>query len=337
MKRKGLLTLLGSLCAVLLLAGAAMPAEVSIGTHGVGTSLYACGVGFAKTISDHSDLKVVAKPFAGPAAWIPLLQRGEIQAGYMALGEAVWAYTGDKVYPLDAPGLRLLATTNWNSATMGIMVRDNTPFRKIGDLRGKRVASNYGGTIMARQLAALFLRLGGLTWNDVVQVPVTSVVGGWNALREGRVDAAFGGHPAAGKIREIDASIKLRPLPFEKSANWQAIVNEILPVARPAMAKAGIGILREDILLLKAPFGLVSLSSVNEKVVEKMIKALWSNYEEVRPVHPWLARLNTKTMSDQNPMIPYHKGTISWLKEKGAWNTDLENKNKKLLEMRDQK
>jgi len=103
MKRKGLI-LLGSLCAVFLLAGTSMPAEISIGTHGVGTSLYACGVGFAKTISDHSDLQVVAKPFAGPAAWIPLLQRGELEAGYMALGEAVWAYTGSKIYPICLSG-----------------------------------------------------------------------------------------------------------------------------------------------------------------------------------------------------------------------------------------
>jgi uncharacterized protein len=318
-------------------APAPMPAEISIGTHGLGSSFYSCGAGFAKVISDHSQLRVVAKPFAGPTAWLPLLKRGVIQVGYLSLIEGVWAYTADPTYAVDVPELRLLLTTNWNRATMGLIVRADSSIKKAADLRGKRVASGYGGTLVSARQSELFLRLGGLTLNDVVRVPVPSVVEGWKALREGRVDAAYGGHPGAAGLLEIDSAIKIRPLPFEQPANWRQIVAEIMPVAEPEMVKAGLGFIREDILLFKHPIGLVVSSQVSEQAVKEIVKVLWVNYKELYPVHPWLKDMDPETMTDLKPKIPYHAGTVSWFKEQKLWNAEVEQIQKTLLDLRKQK
>jgi len=333
---------MAGICLISLFALPAAPAistpvEISIGTHGVGSSFYSCGVGFAKLISDHSQLKAVAKPFAGPSAWLPLLRRGGVQVGYLSLIEGVWAYTVDPTYAVDVPELRLLLTTNWNRATMGLIVREDSGIKKVVDLRGKRVASGFGGSLVCARQSEFFLRLAGLTLNDVIKVPVPNVVEGWKALREGRVDATYGGHPGAAKLLEINAAIKIRPLPLEQPSNWRQIAADIMPVAEPEMAKAGLGILREDILLFKHPIGLVTSSQVSEEIVKEIVKVMWQYHKELYPVHPWLRGMNQKTMTNLSPMIPYHAGTVAWFKEKGLWNTEGEKIQKKLLDLRGQK
>lgn len=338
-----LFMMMAGICLTLLLAApaesapATMPAEISIGTHGLGSSFYSCGVGFAKLISDHSQLKAVAKPFAGPTAWLPLMKRGGVHLGYLSLIEGVWAYEVDPTYGVDLPELRLLLRTNWNQATMGLIVRDDSGIKKTADLRGKRFATGYGGSIVSARQSEFFLRLAGLTLNDVVQVPVPSVVEGWKALREGRVDAAYGGHPSAAALLEIDAAIKIRPLAMDQPSNWRQIAAGIMPVAEPFMAKAGLGFLREDIMLFQHPLGLVTSSQVSEQTVKEIVKIVWQYYKELGSVHPWLKGIDVETMTDLNPMIPYHTGTISWLKEKGLWSAEAEKTQKKLLGLRGQK
>src|SRR3990172_265578 len=47
--------------------------NIAIGTHSVGGAYYASGSGLAKVISEHSTMKAVVKPHAGPNAWMPQL------------------------------------------------------------------------------------------------------------------------------------------------------------------------------------------------------------------------------------------------------------------------
>ena len=160
---------------------------------------------------------------------------------------------------------------------------------------------------------------------------------GLKALQEGRVDAAFGGSPATAKTVEVDAAIKIRPLALEQPSNWQEIVHKTVATAEPYMGKSGFGILREDVLLIQHPAGIVSATAVSEEAVEVIMKALWENYEELYPVNPLLTQVNPELMFNPNPLLPYHSGAVSWFKEKGLWTSELDKIQKELLKLRDQK
>ncbi|MFC1893628.1 TAXI family TRAP transporter solute-binding subunit [Chloroflexota bacterium] len=339
MKRSTAL-LLVSLCLILLLVASncAQPAamsEISIGTQPIGTALHTVGVAVAKVISEHSELNAVVKPFAGTAAFSPMFERGEIHIGYAASAETVWAYTGDPEFPVDAPYMRLVLTTNYAGPIMGLIVRKDSDIRTVADLRGKRVSADFNASVMSKYIEEIYLRSGGLTWDDVVQVPVANIVEGWNAFNDRRVDATMGGSPTTPKVVEMNAAFGVRPLPLEENPNWEEIRNEAkMSVAEPRMGKAGMGILTEDVRLMQHPFSIISSSYLDEEVVKEIVQILWENYEELQPLSTWLASTNQDVMTDLNPGIPYHEGTVSWFKEKKLWTEELDAKQKQLLKLR---
>jgi TRAP transporter TAXI family solute receptor len=308
-----------------------LPAEVSIGTHTVGASYHAVGSGLAKVITEHSPIKVVVKPFAGPNAWMPLLNNGRIQLGVISGMDTVWAYRSGPGFPRASTNLRLLTRGNPIRGILGIVVKSASEIKTIADLKGKRVTSNYGGNIIIHRVIQAWLAAGGLTWNDVQPVPVADFASGLKAVREGRADATFAGSPVTAPTRELDAAVSIRPLPFQPTEKALAALADLLPAAAPDVGKGGYGILRKDTPLIQYPINLVATSLLSEEAAYEIVKALWENYKELQPIHPWLKLWTREQMFNPKPLVPYHPGSVKFFKEQGLWTPELERLQQKLL------
>jgi TRAP transporter TAXI family solute receptor len=309
----------------------ALPAEVSIGTHPIGSAYHALGSGLAKVITAHSPIKVVVKPFAGPNAWMPLLNNGRIQLGVISGMDTVWAYRSGPGFPQATPNLRLLTRGNPLQGSLGLVVKSSSEIKTVEDLKGKRVTSNYGGNIIIHRIIEAWLAAGGLTWNDVRSIPVADYVSGLKALREGRADATFAGTPVTAPVRELDAAVSIRPLPFPPTEKAVAALADLLPEATPYLGKRGYGILRADTPLIQYPMNLVVTSLLSEEAAYEIIKALWENYKELQPIHPWLKLWTPEQMFNPKPLVPYHPGSVNFFKERGLWTPELERLQQKLV------
>jgi uncharacterized protein len=308
-----------------------LPAEVSIGTHTIGASYHSVGSGLAKVITEHSPIKVVVKPFAGPNAWMPLLNKGDIQLGVLSGMDTAWAYRSGPGFPKANPNLRLLTRGNPIQGILGIVVKSGSEIKTIADLKGKRVTAAYGGNIIIHRVIEAWLAAGGLTWNDVQRIPVADFASGLKALREGRADGTFAGSPVTAPTRELDAAVSIRPLPLQPTEKALAALDDLLPAAMPDVGKRGYGILREDTPLIQYPINLAATSLLSEEAAYELVKALWENYQELAPIHPWLKLWTREQMFNPKPQVPYHPGSVKFFKEQGLWTPELERLQQKFL------
>lgn len=311
-------------------AEAQSPTLLGMGTHRVGLSYHAVGVGIAKVVGEKSPIKVLVKPFAGPNAWMPLLEGGELELGILSGMDAAWAFKQGPGYPKRNTNLRVVA--RGNMVDVILVARESSDIKRLADVRGRRLTTDFGSNIVARNIVEVILASGGLTWKDVKSVPTPDVMSGLNAIREGRTDVAFGGSPDT--PRELDAAIPLRPIALESHEAALARAREILPSARPIVLRKGRGFLREDTVGVSYPNFLAASAKLSDDAAYTIAKVLWEHNAELHPMHPWLKGWVREQLFDPEQPAPYHPGVVRFWKEVGVWTPAAERRQQELMQAR---
>ncbi|MCL5960517.1 MAG: TAXI family TRAP transporter solute-binding subunit [Chloroflexi bacterium] len=319
-------------------ASKGLPSTIGIGTLPTGSQYFNVATGVAKVASDHSPIKVLVKPFAGPNAWMPVMEKGELELGVLSGMDAAWAYRGQVSFPTPNKNLRVLVRGN-QIPMAGFTVRNDSDIKSVKDVRGKRVASEFGGNVMIHLHMTAYLESVGLTWNDVKPIPVTDISTGLKALREGRADVAFGGSATTAGTLETDSAIGLRLLNFgdispEQADNAPKEIVDRLQKLEPGASIFRLnkeGWLKSDAASFRYPIFLAAGASLSADAVYQITKATYENDKELHPVTAWLKDWQQKTMFDAAPPAPYHEGAIRFWKEKGLWTPEAEANQKKLL------
>ena len=91
-----------------------------------------------------------------------------------------------------------------------LIVRDKSDIKQISDLKGKRMAWDYGGHAINQTWQNAVMETGGLKLTDVVQVRVSNLNDGVRAVPEGKVDAAF----TAVGIGVVEEANAMEPIRF---------------------------------------------------------------------------------------------------------------------------
>ncbi len=316
-----------------------LPSEVFMGTHRTGTSYHAMGMGLAKVVSQELPMRMSVRPYTGPGAWLPIMERGDLEIGVISLNDATWAFEGLPAFvPKPMKSIRLVARGNWLQGVMGIVVRRASSFQKITELRGLRVTSGFGPNPIVRALVEAWLDSVGMTWNDVKKVPVTGVTEAAKALQEGRADGAFGAVPFAAYIQALHAAVPIRALPYadaspeacarlapEKAAKIIP-ASEVVPFARPDGE-----ILKDTYCSVRHPSSMVAGANVDAEVVYQVLKAIWHNPDKLAPLHRWLKGWTHKQMFWAKQTVPYHSGAVRFYKEQGVWTAQTEQRQQELL------
>lgn len=317
-----------------------LPATVGIGTHPVGGSYYACGTAIARLISEKTQIRAVAQPFAGPNAWMPFMQSGKLEMGLLSAFDAGCAYTGSYGYDQPNPNVRLVLSGNVErNCTLSVLKRSR--ITKITDLKGKRVGTNYGGNRMFHNMSEAMLKSVGMTWKDVVPVGVPDFQSSIRMLREGRIDAGATGGTTTPAAIELHTALGIKVLAFGDlrledmakgvPADKQALLDDLVPGTFPTIAKAGVGVIEEDTVLISYPIYLAASTNLSEDAVYIILKTIWENYTDLHPVHPWLKGWKPETMPVSNQPAPYHNGAVKFYKEKGVWTDTMQKKQDKLF------
>jgi len=317
-----------------------LPATVGIGTHAVGGGYYACGTGVARLISDKTKIQAVVQPFAGPNAWMPLMESGKLELGLLSSTDAAWAYIGGFGYDKPSTNFRLVLRGNAQSATTFTVLK-RSGIKKITDLRGKRLAYKYGGNQMLHNLAEAMLKSVGMTWNDVVPVPIPDFQTSTRMIREGRIDAGTSGATTTPTALELHTALGVNVLSYGDMkpddiakgvpVDKQAILDELVPGCFPMTVKAGEGVVEKDTVLISYAIYLAASANLSEDAVHLILKTIWENYSDLHPVHPWLRGWKPETMTSGIQPAPFHNGAIKFYKEKNVWTEAMEKRQKQLL------
>lgn len=334
MVKKGWLGVTGvALIALVLAAGpapAAVPRSATLATHAVGSLFNAIGTGIATVLSRHTPITVRVQPFAGPPAWLPSMDTGETDMGILTSADAALARKGIVAYKRPFKNTRLLIAGG--SLRTSFYVSKDSPFETVADLRGKRIASDFPGIPVVKLSSSAGLASAGLTYDDVIKVPVSDLQAGAQAFMEGRADATWHsvGSPA---VEEANARKGVKFISVGSTPEGAKRMGEIYPGSYPSPLRPGsaTGVVK-DTTFVTIDIYLVATKDMNDETAYAVVKVLWEHTEELGAAYPALKAWQRELMVNKNATIPYHPGAVRFFREKGFWNNDMQALQAKLLD-----
>ncbi|KMK68491.1 TAXI family TRAP transporter solute-binding subunit [Puniceibacterium sp. IMCC21224] len=325
------ITILAATVGLTLGTAAVQAQTIAMATDKQGTTFNTVGSGVAKVVSQNSGLNVIVRPYAGPAAWAPIVNNGEVPFGMMSANSAFQAFSGENEAGKAYRDLRVIRAGG-ASLMLGFAVRADGPIKSYADLKGARVSSDFGGHLSINNSLTASLKVAGYTWDDVTEVPVSGANDGLDALVADRLDATWAsvGQPRA---READTQIGVRYLSVPETGEEAAIYQEIVfPGARMAVAQDGVapGIVGPTRLLSYDSY-LVSASAASDQMVTDMLQALWDHSDDLFDVHPSMRGFTNDNAVTNAPVMPYHPAAVAFYKSKGVWTDEDQARQDKLL------
>jgi uncharacterized protein len=311
-------------------AWAAVPRSATLATHAVGSLYNALGTGIATVISRNTAMNIRVQAFAGPPAWLPSMDQGETDMGVLTSADAVASYKGIVLYKRPFKNTRILVVGG--VLRLSFYVEKDSQIDKVSDLKGKRIPTDYPGTPIVMLSSTAGLASAGLTYNDVVKVPVSDLQAGAQAFMEGRTDAGWHtvGSPAVEEANARKGGVKW--ISVISTAEGARKMAEVYPGSYPSVLKAGsaTGVVKDTVFLTNDIY-LVASRVLTDEAAYEAVKALWEHNQELGAAYPALKAWTRERMVNSKGFIPYHPGAIRFFKEKGVWSKEMDDLQAKLL------
>jgi len=308
-----------SLSLVALLLGNAQAADkpttkLSIVTGGTGGVYYPLGGAISTVIQKYiPGTEATVEVTGGSVDNLKLLGAKKADIGFSMADSAFDAYEGKKPFTEKVP-VRAVALFYPNS--MQIVTLEDKNINKVSDLKGKRVSTGSpgsGGEVMAHRL----LNAVGIDPKKDLTMERLSVAESVNALKDRKIDAFIwvGGVPTAA-LTDLAATPGLKMKLINHGQDVNAMTKEFGPIytagtipakSYPNQEKDVSNILVWNLLVVNA--------DADEKLVYEITKLLFEKKPELVAVHKDAAGLTLENQK-QKPPIPFHPGTIKYLKEK---------------------
>lgn len=301
-----------------------MPRTAAIATNPAGTGAHALGAGLA-SVANKVGVNLKVQPYNGPNAWMPLLESGELELGVLNILDSQMASTGTGNYKKAYPMLRVIAGGVF-PFTASVLVRDKSEIKQISDLKGKRMAWDYGGHMISQTYLNAVLETGGIKPSDVQQVRVSNVNDGIRAVPEGKVDASWASL-GTGTNEEANAMEPVRFLNVANNDNSNKILGRYGGSVVKATPSAGV---RGETFVLGYALHIVGSSKLSDRFVGALVKAWWDNLAELQTIHPLFKQWTKENQAITNFTIPYHPGAVKFHRETGVWGAKHDARTKEI-------
>ena len=293
-----------------------LPRTVAIASNLAGTGAHALASGLAAVASRATTIAAKVQPYNGPNAWMPLLESGEVEFGIINILDSYMASTGTGNYKKAYPMIRIVSGGVF-PFTGSLMVRDKSEIKRPSDLKGKRMAWDFGGHAITQTWQNAAMEVSGLKPSDVVQVRFSNLNDAIRGVPEGKVDATF----AAIGIGINEEANAMEPIRFLSLPVGDAS-NKILAKYGGTIVKQDpVTGIRGDTNVIGYPLHLASSTKVSERVVATLLKAWWDNHAELQSIHPQFKKWTKDVQAITNFTVPYHPGAVKFYRDAGVWTT----------------
>ena len=302
------------------LATVAHAQVLGIATNPQGSFYYSAGAALAQVIQQKTNMIARIQPMSGSSGYTPLVNRGEIEFGLLNGVDIVSAYTGTEGFKKNSE-LRLVGVLL--PLRFGIAVPNDSPVKSIKDLKGMRMPSKFTAMTATAISQEALLASGGVSINDMKQLPVSDYVKGMVMLGDGKVDAVQVCLGCATAL-EVNASLAahggLRFLPVADTPEAKAAMLKVFPSAYTQVFQPSPGypgVIGPTRLMAFSAF-LMASTHVSDDVVYKVTKALYQNKQALVTASATLKDFDPDFMAEAN-VVPYHPGAEKFYKEVGQW------------------
>lgn len=307
-----------------------MPQQLVWSTYGLGTSTYAdvAAVSEAITSSTGRTARIITADTAigrlGP------LKEGKADMARTG-NEYIYAFEADYEFASEEWGPQDLQLVWAPVAPHGLMVRDSSEIKTYDDLRGASFPHITANPSVNSSLTAM-LAYGGLTWDDVEQVEI-SYSEQADAVKSGQLDVLFQQVYGA-SLYELESAFPVRWLSMDDdSPEKVAAVADNAPYAAIGDFTGAAGQADgESARGLVYTLPLITYADASESAVYETAKAIQDNYEKFKDSTATTENWGLEQANTVPTKVPFHAGTVKFLKENNAWSDEADTKNKELIE-----
>ena len=330
MKKKRLLKVLCLFGIVLMLSAvpelSSAKERLIISTYPEGGALYSLAAGLATVVNKHTDIKSTVQGVGPPLKWRAFMEAGEVDMGSSNSADFMWAYHGTGPFKGKPRWKQLRLVHIGFDVYRVVYTRKKDNIRNVSQLKGKTIGAINPGSYGITSGGLAILGAAGITKENSNIVSYSSPKEAAAALIEGRMDAFIYGHTSVWK--EVDRAVGCYLVPLTPEQQTKAV--EIEPAYTPVTMPAGAYKYPEKILSIGLPIVVIARKGVPEETIYKTNKALWEHFEEFKASHP-RGKHFSLDRALRKVGLPYHPGTIKYLKEKGLWTSEWEEYSNKQL------
>ncbi len=310
-----------------------LPATLAWSAYNTGTTGYNQSVAIGKALKDKYGTSLRVVPGKNDISRLTPLRNGQVQ--FVANGGATYfAFEGLSDFAAKEWGpqpLHLVMSAS-SDANLSVGTAKDANIKTAADLKGKRVAWVRGADALNIGVEAI-LAFAGLTWNDVKKVEFPGFAASWDGIVNGQADAAFAS-TVSGTVKKLEASprgIFWPPLPHNDEAGWHRLL-AVAPYFVKHTATIGAGISKDSPHEGGAyPYPiLITLAGQDDALVYSLAKAINSQYAAFKDAMPALKGWALERQAFKWA-VPYHKAAVKYWKEIGAWTSEMDAHNNKLL------
>ncbi len=315
---QGLRTLTAA-AAITLMAGTAAAQSIGIGTGPQASLTNRIGSAIAKVLADEAGLKTRAVPHTSNSAHVPLVDRGTLAFGVNSTQQVSAAVAGTDQF-------KGYATKDFVVAArivplpVGTLVRKDSPFYTLKDLKGKRYTVGYTAQKTVIFILNAFLSNAGLTVNDVKGVPVPNTTAGAQLFLKGQVDGSLSSLGGS-RLRRADAKVGgIRILgmfntPKGVAAMQTAYPNSYLVQLKPSKRSIGV---EKPIWVMAFDMVLMTSTKTSDEVVYNAVKALYGGKAAMVKISGVFNRFRPDNMIPSYKGVKMHPAAMKFYKEVGV-------------------
>ena len=304
--------------AVAAFASTASAQTVGIGSTKAGAVAQITAT-ISKVVSSHADgVQMRSQTMGGTQQYIPVVNAGELAFGISNIPQYRMALSGTGLSEgTKYDNLRLISTMM--KFRLSLLVPKELGATKISDMKGKRLPSGFKASPLFASFVEASLATGGLSYNDVENVPIVGLVQSWRAMMEGKVDGVITA-VGTGFIKQMNATISggVRYISLPNTPEAEAAVQKVLPgtyfsTMEPAKTLTGIV---EPTTLITYDFILWTHKGMDDETVYKVTKVMHQHADELKEGGPlWSTYEADKIAKDQD--VEFHPGALKYYKEAG--------------------
>lgn len=306
-----------AVAATLAAAPASAQEPLTLAVTGQGTTIYSMGAPLAKLLEDNG-IPTRLQPMGGATAYAPLLGTGEVDFGIINISVLEAVYAGNKPFPRANTDVRL--ATVLYPFMVGLLVRDDSDIKSIPDVKGKTLPGGFNQMPYINPIIRALLANGGLTTDDVEQVPVATINAGLDDFDAGRIEVGYFG-VGGGRVLQSDAAVGgVRFVPLVDTPEAVAGMNKNVAGAFVRTLAAGSfpGIPVET-PVMAYDMVLAVGADVPDETVEKVLKVIADNKATLAEGFGGYRGFEKDAMAKPQYGVPYHDGAIGFYKSEGLW------------------
>lgn len=301
--------------------GAALAQDsLRLGTSSSGSVPYTIGVGMSRVINQNAGINVSIEPVGGSIANIFALMNDQVDMAIVTALAAVDGHQGNAPLPRAVP---VCLIAQGQPSFRQLLVRRSANIDSLAALRGKVWINAMAPNPDILLISNAMMEFAGLTTSDFRAVNMTESGEAISGFETGTIDAVT--LPASAGAPTVARLMENRTIDFyyfgddELEAIRSRLPRGMSLFTIPAGTYPNMA---QDAQVFGMRTYLVANCNIDADLAYQITAALLDNTADLVTYHP-TGRDWTVANTVDNPVIPFHAGTVRYLEERGAWTEEL--------------